>query len=152
MLPCLGPCCLQSVGHLLHWGDHPAPHTPQLSSCASSPQQLLSEAETKLAFRGCRAGAVLSCTKSEVITVAALCQASAYSCRATLLLPCLQMLFNTAFSSGTVLQCRTTSHPPSRKEWSLTQPTIGHIVQGPSLLAGCMLECLVCYTEQNELT
>ena len=118
--------------------QRPAPHTPQPPSVASSLDQPLTEAEIEIPLQGLhngRSGALMGDT-SELLRYARLVPTDSDPAPGHLLLPCLHMLFDTAFSSGTV--------PPPWKT-SLVTPIFKKPTTGPlrwaSLSVGYMLAC-----------
>ena len=137
----------------------PAPHTPQLPPApASCLDQPITEAEIEVALQKLhngRFGAILG-YPSALLRYPKLVPADADPAPEHLLLPWLQMLFNTAFSSGTVPQSwKTSLVTPMFKRGDATDTANYRpiAVGGPlsRLYASILVQHLVQYTEQRGL-
>ena len=136
----------------------PTPHTPQPPAPASCLDQPITEAEIEVALQKLhngRSGALLGYT-SELLRYAKLVPTDADPAPEHLLLPCLQMLFNTAFSSGTVPQSWKTSlvTPIFKRGDATDTANYRPIAVGEPLsrlYAGILVQRLVQYTEQRGL-
>ena len=136
----------------------PAPHTPQPPAPASCLDQLITEAEIEVALQKLhngRSGALLGYT-SELLRYAKLVPTDADPAPEHLLLPCLQMHFNTAFSSGTVPQSWKTSlvTPIFKRGDATDTANYRPIAVGEPLsrlYASILVQRLVQYTEQRGL-
>lgn len=119
----------------------PASHTPQPPTLATCLNQPITAAEIEVALQRLhngRSGPLLGYT-SELLRYAKLVPTDADPAPEHLLLPCLQMLFNTAFSLGTVPQSwKTSLVTPIFKRGDATD-TANYQLRWASLLVGCML-------------
>ena len=136
----------------------PQPHTPQPSAPADSLNQPLSLPEIEAALQQLhngRSGALLGYT-SELLRYAKLSPSDDDPAPAHVLLPCLQLLFNTAFSTGSVPQSwKTSLVTPIFKAGDMTQPSnyrpiaVGEPLS--RLYASVLAQRLVAYTEEHQL-
>ena len=120
----------------------PQPHTSQPPTPATSLNQPFSQAEIESALQKLhngRSGALLGYS-SELLRYARLCPSDEDPAPPHLLLPCLQLLFNTAFSTGSVPQSWKTSlvTPILKGATPQTRPTTAPLQLG-NRSAGCML-------------
>ena len=134
------------------------PHTFQLPTPTSSLDQPITQAEIEVALQKLhngRSGALLGYT-SELLRYAQLVPTNADPAPQHLLLPCLNMLLNTAFSSGTVPQSwKTLLVTPVFKRGDATDTAnYRPIAVGEPLSmldASILAQRLVQYTEQQDL-
>ena len=134
------------------------PHTPQPPPPASSLDQPITQAEIEVALQKLhngRSGALLGYT-SELLRYAQLVPTDADPAPQHLLLPCLHMLLNTAFSSGTVPQSWKTSlvTPVFKRGDATDTANYRPIAVGEPLsrlYASILAQRLVQYTEQQDL-
>ena len=136
----------------------PLPHTPQPPAPATCLDQPLTEAEIEVGLRKLhngRSGALLGYT-SELLRYAKLTATEEDPAPAHLLVPCLQLLFNTAFSTGAVPQSWKTSlvTPILKKGDATDTANYRPIAVGEPLsrlYASILVQRLVQFTEQQDL-
>ena len=134
------------------------PHTPQPPTPAGSFDQPITQAESEVALQKLhkgRSGALLGYT-SELLRYAQLVPTNADPAPQHLLLPCLNVLLNTAFSSGTVPQSWQTSlvTPVFNRGDATDTANYRLIAVGEPLsrlYASILAQRLVQYTEQQHL-
>ena len=136
----------------------PQPHTPQPSAPADSLKRPLSLPEIEAALQKLhngRSGALLGYT-SELLRYAKLPPSDDDPAPAHVLLPCLQLLFITAFSTGSVPQSwKTSLVTPIFKAGDMTQPSnyrpiaVGEPLS--RLYASVLAQRLVAYTKDHQL-
>ena len=136
----------------------PLPHTPQPPAPATCLDQPLTEAEIEVGLQKLhngRSGALLGYT-SELLRYAKLTATEEDPAPAHLLVPCLQLLFNTAFSTGAVPQSWKTSlvTPIFKKGDATDTANYRPIAVGEPLsrlYASILVQRLVQFTEQQDL-
>ena len=136
----------------------PLPHTPQPPAPATCLDQPLTEAEIEVGLQKLHNGrscALLGYT-SELLRYAKLTATEEDPAPAHLLVPCLQLLFNTAFSTGAVPQSWETSlvTPIFKKGDATDTANYRPIAVGESLsrlYASILVQRLVQFTEQQDL-
>ena len=143
----------------VHIADQlPLPHTPQPPAPATSLDQPLTHAEIEVALQKLhngRSGALLGYT-SELLRYAKLTATDEDPAPEHLLVPCLQLLFNTAFSTGSVPQSWKTSlvTPIFKKGDATDTANYKPIAVGEPLsrlYASILVQRLVHFTEQHDL-
>ncbi|DBB05821.1 TPA: hypothetical protein ACH3X3_009834 [Trebouxia sp. C0006] len=143
----------------VHIADQlPLPHTPQPPAPATSLDQPLTQAEIEVALQKLhngRSGALLGYT-SELLRYAKLTATDEDPAPEHLLVPCLQLLFNTAFSTGSVPQSWKTSlvTPIFKKGDATDTANYRPIAVGEPLsrlYASILVQRLVHFTEQHDL-
>ncbi len=143
----------------VHIADQlPLPHTPQPPAPAASLDQPLTQAEIEVALQRLhngRSGALLGYT-SELLRYAKLSATDEDPAPEHLLVPCLQLLFNTAFSTGSVPQSwKTSLVTPIFKQGDATNTAnyrpiaVGEPLS--RLYASILVQRLVQFTEQHDL-
>ena len=136
----------------------PEPHTPQPPTPAASLNTPLTQTEIECALdrlHNGRSGALLGYS-SELLRYAKLCPSDDDPAPAHLLLPCLQLLFDTAFSTGSVPQSwKTSLVTPVFKKGDATDPAnyrpiaVGEPLS--RLYASILAQRLVAFTEERQL-
>ena len=143
----------------VHIADQlPLPHTPQPPAPATSLDHPLTQAEIEVALQKLhngRSGALLGYT-SELLRYAKLTATDEDPAPEHLLVPCLQLLFNTAFSTGSVPQSWKTSlvTPIFKKGDATDTANYRPIAVGEPLsrlYASILVQRLVHFTQQHDL-